>query len=315
MVHLPRPLAEDSLELLPSPSSSPSVRLPWFRSLCQICRSVRRSSACSWFRSVLVLDVCLYLLFIWSPLSEMRTFVPVGVRETKRFLLLVAHPDDECLFFAPTILRLISRGVEGHLLVVSQGNYEGLGEIRQRELKDSCRTLGISLSRCLSLNRTELVDHPNQWWPEDLLVALIGEYLVKHSIDLLISFDRGGISGHINHRSLAVALESSSLNRSVSSLSIYSLRSVSPLFKFTSFFDVLPTLFVFLPRLFFSSSSSSSFLVVSSPVEYLRTLNAFHRHRSQQRWFRHFYTLFSRYMFINDLQSIETRRTSLIPRS
>lgn len=44
-----------------------------------------------------------------------------GALGAKRVLLVVAHPDDECMFFGPTIFRLCEQGAEVHLLCLSNG--------------------------------------------------------------------------------------------------------------------------------------------------------------------------------------------------
>lgn len=46
-------------------------------------------------------------------------------RETKgadvKALFVTAHPDDECMFFAPAILRLVELNASVHLLCLSEG--------------------------------------------------------------------------------------------------------------------------------------------------------------------------------------------------
>ena len=77
-----------------------------------------------------------------------------------RVLLLTAHPDDECMFFAPTLLGLAAqqepRGTassnkrntyELYSLCLSTGDAEGLGETRKRELARSLDVLGIPEGR------------------------------------------------------------------------------------------------------------------------------------------------------------------------
>jgi N-acetylglucosaminylphosphatidylinositol deacetylase len=51
----------------------------------------------------------------------------------------------------------------------------------------------------------------------------------------------------------------------------------------------------------FSPPNSQRALFVASPFGYFQGLKAFHAHQSQVLWFRHLYTTFSRYMWINDL--------------
>lgn len=38
-----------------------------------------------------------------------------------RALIVTAHPDDECMFFAPTIIRLVELKASVHLLCLSEG--------------------------------------------------------------------------------------------------------------------------------------------------------------------------------------------------
>lgn len=92
--------------------------------------------------------------------------------DTARVLLLTAHPDDECLFFAPTVTSLLaspspSDDREGQLdnnmqgqraevfsLCLSVGDAEGLGGVRRNELANSLDILGVPE------NKRWVVDHP-----------------------------------------------------------------------------------------------------------------------------------------------------------
>lgn len=46
-----------------------------------------------------------------------------GSLGAKRVLIVTAHPDDECMFFGPTIFRLCEQGAEVYLLCLSNGNF------------------------------------------------------------------------------------------------------------------------------------------------------------------------------------------------
>ena len=63
----------------------------------------------------------------------------------KRICLLIAHPDDEAMFFAPTVLALTrpEMGNRVSILSLSSGDAEGLGETRSRELVESALVLGL----------------------------------------------------------------------------------------------------------------------------------------------------------------------------
>ena len=71
-----------------------------------------------------------------------------------RVLLLTAHPDDECMFFAPTLLGLNALGgdvprtnFELYSLCLSSGDSDGLGDVRKGELGRSLDVLGIPEER------------------------------------------------------------------------------------------------------------------------------------------------------------------------
>ena len=63
----------------------------------------------------------------------------------RRICLLIAHPDDEAMFFAPTVLALTRPETGNHvkILCLSTGDADGLGETRQKELKKSGMLLGL----------------------------------------------------------------------------------------------------------------------------------------------------------------------------
>lgn len=88
----------------------------------------------------------------------------------QKVLVLTAHPDDECLFFAPTIQALsrAERGTMGsdplndrflapvqlYTLCLSTGDADGLGNIRREELDRSLGVLGVAS------NSRRVLDHP-----------------------------------------------------------------------------------------------------------------------------------------------------------
>lgn len=105
------------------------------------------------------------------------------------------------------------------------GNNYGVGEMRKVELKGSCDALGISPDRCVALDQKDLQDNPKVWWSEDAIIADVKEYVEKWKVDLvsigfsndsmimilkslhqILTFDIGGISGHINHRAVSAAI-------------------------------------------------------------------------------------------------------------
>lgn len=85
-----------------------------------------------------------------------------------RVLLLTAHPDDECMFFAPTLLGLTQARNGGEepqriiekqktpadvfSLCLSSGDADGLGETRKAELERSLDVLGVERGRRWALD-------------------------------------------------------------------------------------------------------------------------------------------------------------------
>ena len=258
----------------------------------------------------LVLYSCLLVL------ANTRAFVPREFHP--RLLLVVAHPDDECLFFAPT-LRALRRQyrVNLSLLVFSRGNHKGLGETRAIELRGSCQALEIPVERCLSLDIAGVRDNPKEWWSEDTLIPIIEDHVRTWSIDVIVSFDRDGISGHINHRAVSASVRSLSRRKNQTRIKMaYELRSVSILRKYSSLVDSYLVCVSFMPRLvrallsrltpwnLISPPDRSRMLLINTPSDYLVSRTAFSHHRTQFSWDRYLYLIASRYMFVNELVSV-----------
>lgn len=66
-----------------------------------------------------------FLLSCWI-VAQGRAFEWLRARRTKRtgwrkVLIVIAHPDDETMFFAPTIISLFEEGVQLSLLCLTNG--------------------------------------------------------------------------------------------------------------------------------------------------------------------------------------------------
>lgn len=74
-----------------------------------------------------MVDVLISLLILFlSFLFFIRLYYgyngsPLNLQEKKATLLIIAHPDDESMFFAPTILQLRRYGHQVSLLCLSVG--------------------------------------------------------------------------------------------------------------------------------------------------------------------------------------------------
>ncbi|XP_022115195.2 N-acetylglucosaminyl-phosphatidylinositol de-N-acetylase isoform X1 [Pieris rapae] len=219
-----------------------------------------------------------------------------GAIGAKRVLVVVAHPDDECMFFGPTIYRLCEQGAEVNILCLSNGNYEGKGNIRKQELWNACKELGVPACNICLISDTRLPDNPKLQWPVPVIAKLIGHHIEAYNIDTLVIFDRGGVSSHPNHAAVFYAVAYMFVEKNMpDKCTVYTLDTVNIIRKYLGFLD-LPLSFLL--------SSKSCFRYFLRWTESRRVLRAMKKHKSQMIWFRYLYVMFSRYMVINTLRKI-----------
>lgn len=262
----------------------------------------------------IILWPCLLYLLLAYVLPTHPALFPVTLFNAKSPLLVVAHPDDESLFFSPTILRLTEKAVEstGNLLVLSTGNNYGIGATRQKELQEACARLGITGDRCVVLNRDDIQDNPKEWWPENIVYGIVEFYVRKWNVDAIVTFDHGGISGHINHRAVSAAVRKFAetdpkapptyLVTTTMLLRKYTILADLPLTSLRFTFRILVALS---PFSFVSAQQAEAYadrgLFVSNLFQYKRGVWAFYAHESQRVWDRYIYLVISRYMWFNDV--------------
>lgn len=118
------------------------------------------------------------------------------------------------------------------------------------------------------------------------------KHIEANNINLVVTFDAGGVSGHANHISLYAALRYLHSERKLpEGCRVLLLESVNLFRKYISVLDVPVS--CLLPR-------DALFILTEEETEQAR--RAMRCHRSQLLWFRHIYVLFSRYMMINSLR-------------
>jgi N-acetylglucosaminylphosphatidylinositol deacetylase len=89
----------------------------WIRS-----RALRRLLFFRILPLVVILPVLLQILLAYVVAKDPR-LLPSPLRRAKNVLIVTAHPDDECLFFSPSILGVLDANpdVVGGLVVLSTG--------------------------------------------------------------------------------------------------------------------------------------------------------------------------------------------------
>lgn len=232
----------------------------------------------------------LLLLFLSCPLLLYAAFLrlrrkePAGLFHNRHILLITAHPDDECMFFAPFIIRSAGLGATITLLCLTNGQGGGDGRIRESELRRAARRIGIS--RCIVVNDRRLPDSMQASWSD----AIVQQVCSRHfaGIDVVVTFDSYGVSGHPNHRACSHVRFREHLH----------LRSVNLLWKYAGLLSLFVDLF-----------HSQQHIFVLSPAELFTAYQAMRQHKSQLLWFRCLYLLFSRYMLINTFGAAALDRT------
>ena len=139
-------------------------------------------------------------------------------------VLVIAHPDDESMFFLPwiyytttTTSRNTTTTEAVWLLCLTTGNYDGLGKIRSQELYNVNNNVlqNIGFHKVILLDEPNIMpDHPKQRWDISRVAQLIHTTL-QHSLNEeygpnqpqpqrpttmnFVTFDQKGVSGHVNH--------------------------------------------------------------------------------------------------------------------
>ena len=216
-----------------------------------------------------------------------------GTRVTaypKHVLVLTAHPDDECMFFAPTIHALQAHNVTLSALCLSHGNADGLGSVRAQELVRSYGVLGVPAERVTCVDDPHLQDGLTQVWTPARVRDAVLAHMNSTQIDTILTFDAGGVSLHPNHRALfhgAVQVQSElATPPTLWTLHTWSWRA--------KFWGVLASLL--------QRGDARDILFRSSLREYGRSLQAMYQHQTQLVWFRYLYVLFSSYMYANRIR-------------
>ncbi|KAK8902161.1 hypothetical protein QC760_009639 [Botrytis cinerea] len=243
----------------------------------------------------------------------------------KKICLLIAHPDDEAMFFAPAMQALTDPELGNHvkILCLSSGDADGLGETRKKELVKSGMQLGLRQENDVFVfTSPDFPDSMTKIWDKEKIANLLASaFCPPHTrktdlttaptatIDVIVTFDAQGISSHPNHISLYHGSRTliASMMRDRPGwqcpIDLYTLTSVSIFRKYTSIFDTLNTMAVaaFSKR---EIGDHPSPLLMMSGVGQLRTAQKAMTtaHKSQMRWFRWGWIGMSRYMVINDLK-------------
>jgi N-acetylglucosaminylphosphatidylinositol deacetylase len=267
----------------------------------------------------------LVISILWLYTSVLTSSFPM--LRNKRICLLIAHPDDEAMFFAPTVLALTQPSLGNHvkILCLSSGNADGLGHIRKGELVKSGLELGLrNADDVLVLDDERFPDSMEKTWDAKAIANLLASTFApkmakmgaksspEANIDVLITFDVVGVSSHPNHISLyhgGLAFLKQIMQKHSgweNPIKMYTLSSTNVARKYASILDAPLTL----ARTVFAKKEAGDFpaplVIVSGLGGYRKAQKAMTRaHESQMRWFRWGWIGVSRYMVLNDLKKVK----------
>ncbi|KAI6863760.1 chitin synthase export chaperone [Hortaea werneckii] len=278
-------------------------------------------------RETMYMDIPVLILVLWLFTAYMSQSFPT--LQGKRIVFLIAHPDDEAMFFAP-VLQWLSKPELGNqvlILCLSSGDADGLGHLRKDELAKSAVLLGVRTSEHVVVVEDEkLPDSMETKWDPKLIASILTRYFAPKmtstpsttaplaNIDAIVTFDTGGVSGHPNHISLfhgASLFLRNLMHRHAgweSPVKLYTLTSVNMVRKYSSILDSIMTIITCIWRTKERSEFPTPLLVVSGPGGVRKAQRAMTTaHESQMRWFRWGWIGLSRYMVVNDLKREKVR--------
>lgn len=106
-------------------------------------------------------------------------------------LIVVAHPDDEAIFFSSALLK---NSTPARVICVTDGNADGMGEIRMNQFQRSCESLGAEKWSCMKLpdlyeSRLDVKTIQNELkkWDAPATVythSPVGDYMHPHHQDV-----------------------------------------------------------------------------------------------------------------------------------
>ena len=132
-------------------------------------------------------------------------------------LFVIAHPDDEVMFFTPTLNNLLNKidklkyDINIRVLCLSNGNYDNIGKERENEFSRVMKNLRIEDYEILNDDR--LQDDLYKAWDSAVVSEKINNYLSSkneegfNSVTHIITFDEDGVTKHPNHISCYEGIE------------------------------------------------------------------------------------------------------------
>ena len=135
----------------------------------------------------------------------------------RSLLAVFAHPDDETFGGGGLLARYAAEGVRVSMVCATRGEVgeisdpslatrENLGEVRERELRDACRVLGIEEPIILGYRDSGMAGTSDNANPrafsqadQEEVVEKVVEIIRREQPDVVVTFDPNGGYGHPDH--------------------------------------------------------------------------------------------------------------------
>lgn len=198
----------------------------------------------------------------------------------KKLLCIFAHPDDEAFGPGGTIAKYAHEGVEVHLLCATkgeagylhengkEGNQEkSIDEIREQELRDATSILGVKQIDFLGFIDGKLCNSLYH-----TVGKKIEEKIHEFEPQVILTFDKLGVSGHIDHMAMAM-ITTFVFNRSQAAKKLYYWCLPK---RFT---DGMPEYFIYFPEGYEDEYIPT---IIHTEKYWDMRVEAMYKHKSQQ---------------------------------
>jgi len=246
-------------------------------------------------------------------------------------VLIIAHPDDESMFFLPTLHNLLNdkdKKCNIFILCLSNGNYDNLGAIREKELHLAAKVISLYSTSSTSdsdnnvtnrikvsiVNDERMQDGPETSWDPIVIDQCIQDFMSAKNLDnqsvTLMTFDEVGVSGHINHvhtnRGVLHYYQGcKDFHGPDNKMILWTLKTIhNPIVKYVPLVLLLQIVWDWMFMFFMRSDerckgfneNCTSYRMIHPSLVW----NAMKVHESQFVWYRRLFVVFSSYSYTND---------------
>lgn len=260
------------------------------------------------------------------PYNSITSPSPLPIHNANVYFI-IGHPDDEVMFFSPTLIELNKKEYNNRVKLICFSNgdavHESMGRVRTEELYKSGGILGLKENDIKVIDSFK--DGMDEKWDVDDIQKTLEETVGKKSKEplVLITFDEDGVSKHPNHISLHYGTKKffqTYYNNPERNGKLYVLKSLNFLEKYS--FNILTNVELFVDHLskllisnilkikvnvsFFNNKTNNQSIKIYSDLNMLSVSYAAmsYGHYSQMAWFRYGWLILSRYLTFNHLIEI-----------